>query len=477
MIDLLDPITPREFYTCDAQNDFTAESNVIGANGTHLATKSDTDVLFLTIKDKNVPLFPSNLEQIFTKLIGLQIEGSGLNLISGSDLSVFTDLKYLILTSNSISVIVGDTFKDNTKLELINLSGNMISYIDGTVFTALTNLKYLYLDEILCLTGAATNSVNDATTLAALKSAVTTNCDKSENLQSLTTRFIKSYAQANENGNCDEIKENLTTVEELLTTCNGDLTNLNENIEGLNEQITNLQDEVDLCQNPVNTTCRFSLTPDYGYSCLANLISIKGNDSRVIEWDGEHLTGSSDAVVTSLILSNQNVELLPLNVTQNFPNLKNLVVKNSKLTKIEKNDFSTLKTLERLEVTGNAISTIENGAFDALTNLVHVDLSKNEISALPAKAFALLTKLTHVDIGGNKLKAVRYDMIPATNVIAHFYASGNSELKVIDVSMIWRLQKAEIIKLDGTGCAVSFDKVTDATASFMAFFQNVMNTC
>ncbi|KAG5667929.1 hypothetical protein PVAND_015894 [Polypedilum vanderplanki] len=481
--------TEVEYYSCDVQTDFTYSNlrvNAITEN--HMNGKTNDDVKVLIIDGRQMNFVPFNFENFFPNLIGIKIDGTDLMYIGKNDLSPFTKLEYLEVTNSQIQVIFKDSFAMNTKLKSINLLGNPILYIDRNVFDSLNDLSYLYLSTTVCMMG--TTDAETTAAVANLKTLITQNCG---NTNFMLRTVADLYESIRNNDNCEpfecpvteepcEIEEcdkecldrenvlmkNLTQITKDLNTCEGEKDELQKDIQPL-------QEKLDDCLNPVNGTCRFRDVSDvYGYSCLANNVKIEGNET--IEWKGQHSGNFNDSQVQTLIISYQSTKNIPKNPAKAFVNLKTFVIENCKLERIQKSDFNDLSKIERLEIIGNSISIIESGSFDVLTVLTYLDLSNNNLNSLPGKAFDKLNALLILNLSKNKLTSLRFDLISSSPKITHFYANDNS-LSTMDINFVWRLQKASIIDLSGNDCDLKFDKIENLSASFIGFFNRIIENC
>ncbi|KAL7014514.1 hypothetical protein ACKWTF_015979 [Chironomus riparius] len=138
--------SPNMTYRCFVMNVSTPDNTfVTNITGTHMANKSNDDVISFHCWGANLKFFPKGLERIYSNLIGIQITDCGLKVINQADLNKYVKLKYLSLTSNNIEYIGNDIFKFNTKLEVIDLENNKIQQIDTQVFQHLNYLTSLDL--------------------------------------------------------------------------------------------------------------------------------------------------------------------------------------------------------------------------------------------------------------------------------------------------------------------------------------------
>ncbi len=106
-----------------------------------------------------------------------------------------------------------------------------------------------------------------------------------------------------------------------------------------------------------------------------------------------------------------NVDFLPKEILQEFPNLNGLIFEDYTNFTIVKNDLFTedFIVIQYLNLHFNKIETIEDQAFQHLTKLKWIRLRNNQIQSLPFQIFKDNPELTYIDLRLNKINAITPD--------------------------------------------------------------------
>jgi Leucine-rich repeat (LRR) protein len=265
--------------------------------------------------------------------------------------------------------------------------------------------------------------------------------------------------------------QNLT---ENLKVCDEKVLKVEEEVRNLQDMMEELEASAEKCLD-VNGTCRFVQDKTYGYTCIAHGIEMKSEEEEAaVEWTGSHSSvGLNNTEVVGLVMKGLNVAFIPKGVADAFTQLRSLVINNCGLKTIKKENFEGLEKLERLEVTDNEGLSLSAGVFDSLSDLIHLDLSDNSITSLPSKIFSKLSNLEVLLLNENQLSSVKYDLVPSANKIVRLEAVDN-RLAKLDVTFVWRLNKAEVIDFSGNGCGYSYNLESD---SFLEFYAKILSNC
>lgn len=119
--------------------------SVIEVGGEHMALKSNSDVLQVSIREKRVKFIPRHLGAYFPNLESLDMLNSGVEDVSRADLIGLPKLKQLYLQGNEVKVLENDLFAANPMLVFISFHGNPINHIGHGVFDNLTELTNIHL--------------------------------------------------------------------------------------------------------------------------------------------------------------------------------------------------------------------------------------------------------------------------------------------------------------------------------------------
>lgn len=115
------------------------------------------------------------------------------------------------------------------------------------------------------------------------------------------------------------------------------------------------------------------------YRCSAHVIFDGENDDRITEIRGIHLPGKGNADVRGLIISSQELQLVPVNIESYFPDLKVLNLPINSLSTVTNKHLISFPNLEFLALFGNQITTLDSDLFRGLNSLRFVNLGRNRI--------------------------------------------------------------------------------------------------
>lgn len=154
-----------------------------------------------------------------------------------------------------------------------------------------------------------------------------------------------------------------------------------------------------------------------------------------------YTSASPNVKVTDIIISNQNVFMIPLGLKRIFPNLVNLAVQRSELKSVSR---LSAAGLEVLALPSNQIVEIPIDAFWDCPDLKTLDLNWNEIKNLDENLFIRSPNLMQFEANHNKIEHLHRDLFRDTQELEVVSLVGN-KLRVIDVDFF----KIEgILKID-----------------------------
>lgn len=162
-------------YTCTGKIFlFGDPKSVIEVGGEHMTSKSNADVLQVSIREKKVKFVPQHLGAYFSNLESLDMLNSGVEDVSRADFMGLPNLKQLYLQGNEVKVLGNDLFAANPQLVFVSFHANPINHIGYGVFDNLTELTSIHLhgNGNTCLNSY---SENRPTTLA-LITKIIINC-------------------------------------------------------------------------------------------------------------------------------------------------------------------------------------------------------------------------------------------------------------------------------------------------------------
>jgi hypothetical protein len=120
-------------------------------------------------------------------------------------------------------------------------------------------------------------------------------------------------------------------------------------------------------------------------------------------------SSSSEKIETTAfgIQYSPQVDFIPLEIFEEFPNLRGLTILDSNLSTLKTGLFKVeFKEIEFLELHYNNIETIEPEAFQHLIKLQWIRLFRNNLRALPDRLFENNPDLIYIDLAGNKINSI-----------------------------------------------------------------------
>lgn len=150
------------FLGCNVTNKLNITSPELAliesATGLELWNKTNDDVETIYARNKIIHYFPHGLEKVFKNLQDIWFNDNEIKEIRQKYLKPLSKLEWLDLSNNQIETLEEGIFDFNLKLERIELSGNKISCIAENIFTNLPVLKFLGLDQNLCINMTANDN-------------------------------------------------------------------------------------------------------------------------------------------------------------------------------------------------------------------------------------------------------------------------------------------------------------------------------
>ena len=115
--------------------------------------------------------------------------------------------------------------------------------------------------------------------------------------------------------------------------------------------------------------------------------------------------------ISTLYLSNNNLNTLPEGVFVGLKNLNRLNLNNNQITTLPEGVFEPLTRLANLYLENNQITTLPEGVFVGLKNLERLNLSNNQITTLPEGIFDYLISIENLNLENNNLNELEKQKI------------------------------------------------------------------
>lgn len=133
------------------------------------------------------------------------------------------------------------------------------------------------------------------------------------------------------------------------------------------------------------------------------------SDVAISSIQGDYSIRSGELTLKLLILES-NINHLPNNISQFFPNLQYFGVVDSSLEFLKRENFNGMETVKTLDLRKNKLSIIPDDVFSDLINLRKIDLSRNSIVILPSNAFNVMFHLTKFVVNENAIELFDSDI-------------------------------------------------------------------
>jgi hypothetical protein len=155
------------------------------------------------------------------------------------------------------------------------------------------------------------------------------------------------------------------------------------------------------------------LSVDFTFSsfnyCYLNSVDL----SEKFQSQNHSFSGTSEqklAVTMVWFEKSKNIDFLPKEISQEFPNLSGMQFSNGSFP-IVRSDFfrKDFVAVIHLNLGYNKIQTIEDKAFQHLTKLKWIRLRNNQIQSLPFHIFKNNSELIYVDLRWNKINSITPD--------------------------------------------------------------------
>eukprot|EP00793_Prasinoderma_coloniale_P001881 PRCOL_00007244-RA len=129
--------------------------------------------------------------------------------------------------------------------------------------------------------------------------------------------------------------------------------------------------------------------------------------------------------ISTLLLSANIIETLPLGAFEYMPDLETLDLSGNVLRDLPAEPFASVSALATLSLSNNTIDALPEGIFDATPMLSELDVSANSLSELPSDVFNGTRALKTLDLSGNALRSLPPNFCNGTNSLRTLLLSNN----------------------------------------------------
>ena len=149
----------------------------------------------------------------------------------------------------------------------------------------------------------------------------------------------------------------------------------------------------------------------------------------------------------NLLLSFNDLVILPRNLLSGLTNLKYLKLNGNRLSALNGNLFNETKKLTGLFLRYNNLKQLSSALFYGLGYLNVLDLSENDLTILPKEVFKGLTNLAQLYLGGNQIICLDQDLFNEANKLTTLHLHKNN-LTFIPSKLFMRVGNLEVLKLN-----------------------------
>jgi hypothetical protein len=154
--------------------------------------------------------------------------------------------------------------------------------------------------------------------------------------------------------------------------------------------------------NSATAGCRFTLGQwDRHYTCEYTGAIVR-NENDILDFSGEHLSNRDNSHVWSVVFSNSQMETIPSNIFDVFPNLDSITAIGVGMNRLSVGALRNCDNLMGLNLAENAITRLDNGVLRNCFNLHILDFSNNKISSIGENVFNSLP-LVEIHLDHNQL--------------------------------------------------------------------------
>lgn len=320
----------------------------------------------LLCTNRGLRTVPKAAPQVPEEVLVFSLGGNFIVNISAFDFTRYSNLKRLNLQYNQIQTVHPKAFEKLSKLEELYLGHNQLSTIPAGTLQPLKKLTILYSNN------------ND---IKKITPELLTNLD--------------SLVKLRLDGNAIELLQE--SVFKSLT-----------NLHYLHLEFNQLQH---IHRNTFSklTKLRF-----------LNLAHNKQSALRSV------FTFSQLKALTTLLLSENEIQYIGNHVFQNLKKLSKLSLSNNRISRLDSGALKGLSSLRELLIDGNELEEIPAGLLNPLEHIEELDFSRNRISNVDSAAFTQLKHLRVLKLKNNFLTSLSGDIFALNNVLYNLDLHGNN---------------------------------------------------
>ncbi|XP_029299679.1 TLR4 interactor with leucine rich repeats [Cottoperca gobio] len=294
------------------------------------------------------------------------------------------------LGGNFISNISAFDFTRYSNLVRLNLQYNQIQTVHPKAFEKLSKLEELYLGHNI-LSNIPTGTLQSLKKLSIL-------CGNNNGIKEITPELFANL------DNLVKLRLDGNSIEDLQDSVFKSLTSLHY---------------LHLESNKLQNIHRNA------FSKLTNLrfLNLAHNKQSAVR---NTLTFSQLKALTTLLLSENEIQYVGNHVFQNLKKLSKLSLSNNRISRLDSGALKGLSSLRELLIDGNELEEIPAGLLDSLERIEELDFSRNQISSVDSLAFSQLNHLRVLKLKNNMLTSLSGDIFALNNVLYNLDLHGNN---------------------------------------------------
>lgn len=161
------------------------------------------------------------------------------------------------------------------------------------------------------------------------------------------------------------------------------------------------------------------------FSKLSNLrfLNLSLNKQKALR---NVLTFSQLKALTTLLLSDNEIQHISKGVFQNLQKLSKLALSNNRISHLDDGALQGLSSLREFLIDGNKLVEIPAGVLDSLASIEELDFSRNRISKVDSLAFSQLKDLKVLKLKNNMLTSLSGDIFSLNSRLYDLDLHGNN---------------------------------------------------
>lgn len=164
------------------------------------------------------------------------------------------------------------------------------------------------------------------------------------------------------------------------------------------------------------------MAPDLWYTCEFSGARFS-EGSETLDFSGNHVGPRTNTNVTTVRFVNSQIDVIPSNLFDTFPNLEILQANNVGLKRV--GSLGACLRLQELRLGNNSITRLENGVLRPCGGLRHVNFASNQLNHIDDFVFSDAPRLLTINLSANQISRVSISWFREVGYIASVDLSNN----------------------------------------------------